>query len=82
MNWLHVDDDSPAKIGQRPAAARYLIQDSGVGDEIYVWPTPSGGFPDGSYLIRVEAYRTGMSLHYSVHQTRIYIERWGGSRAD
>lgn len=75
VNWRHVQDDSPAVIGERPSNAAYIVADSGIGAEVYTWPTPSGSFPEGSYLIRVEAYRTGMALHYSVHQVRIYISR-------
>ena len=36
---------------------------------------PSGSFPEGSYMIRVECYRQNQALHYSQHQSKIYIER-------
>jgi hypothetical protein len=39
------------------------------------WSTPTGTFPMGNYLIRVEAYRQNYSLHYSFHQFRAFIRR-------
>jgi hypothetical protein len=41
----------------------------------YDWQTPSGTFPMGNYLIRVEAYRQNYTLHYSFHQFRAFIRR-------
>jgi hypothetical protein len=39
------------------------------------WSTPASTFPDGNYIIRVEAYRSGLQLHYSYHQFMAYIRR-------
>ena len=75
QTWRYVQDDSPAIIAQKPTSSTYLVPDSGVGAETYTWNTPSGSFPEGSYLLRIEAYRTNMALHYSQHQVKIYIER-------
>ncbi len=41
----------------------------------YNWSTPASSFPMGNYLIRVEAYRQGINLHYSYHEFRAFI--WG-----
>ncbi|MHC5063375.1 MAG: type IV pilus modification PilV family protein [Planctomycetota bacterium] len=73
--WQYMQDDSPAEIGLRPTNPAYLVADTGVGDETFVWPVPALNFPEGSYLIRVEAYRQNQALHYSQHMTKIYIER-------
>jgi hypothetical protein len=75
VNWRHIQDDSPAVIGQRPEDPAHIVADGGAGPEVYTWQTPEVDFPEGSYLIRVEAYRAGRALHYSVHQTRFYLER-------
>ncbi|MFO1052982.1 MAG: prepilin-type N-terminal cleavage/methylation domain-containing protein [Planctomycetota bacterium] len=74
-NWLHIQDDTPAVIGEKPTDPMYVIPDAGTGPDTYYWPTPSRQFPDGSYVIRIEAYRRDMALHYSTHQMKIYIER-------
>jgi hypothetical protein len=58
-----------------PTSSSYRHADVGIGNEIYTWPTPATSFPEGSYVIRVEAYRTGQTLHYSFHQAKIYIAR-------
>ncbi|MGA0867605.1 MAG: type II secretion system protein [Planctomycetota bacterium] len=75
ITWRHAQDDSPAVIGQLPSDPQHVVADQGTGAEVYSWATPSGQFPEGSYLVRVEAYRRGRSMHYSVHQTRFYVER-------
>ena len=74
-NFVYVQDGTPATPGVRPTSSSYRIADFGVGDETYNWPTPAIGFPEGSYVIRIEAYRVGSNLHYSYHQTKIYIHR-------
>ena len=73
-SWQHVQDNSPAVAGERPDPT-YLIPDSGTGDQIVSWSTPAGTFPEGSYVIRVEAYRNNVYLHYSVHQVKVYLQR-------
>ena len=75
QTWLHVVDDSIAAPGERPASSMYLTPDQGAGQEIYTWPTPATVFPEGSYVVRVEAYRNNQSLHYSQHQVKVYITR-------
>ncbi len=73
--WLHVQDDSPAAIGERPTDPLHLESDLGLGDETYTWDTPVADFPEASYLLRVECYRLGAQVHYSRHQNKIFIQR-------
>jgi hypothetical protein len=73
--WLHLLDDSPATLGVRPEVPGLLIPDKQIGPETYTWPTPEVDVPGGSYLIRIEAYRTGEELHFAHHTEKIYIER-------
>ena len=74
--WLNVIDDSVAPPGEWPASSGLRVSDQNdPGDEAYVWTTPSGLLPEGSYLLRVEAYRVGASLHYSYHQEKVYVNR-------
>ena len=44
-------------------------------DEAFTWTVPAISFPEGSYLIRVEAYRTGARLHYSYHEEKVFLNR-------
>ncbi len=74
-NWLHVQDDSVAMPGVKPTSGLYLVADTGIGEETFAWSTPSVSFPEGNYLLVVEAYRKGQSLHYSYHKVRIFIGR-------
>jgi type II secretory pathway pseudopilin PulG len=74
LTWKNVIDDSDAKPGQRPTSAgEYVL--TGRAPNItplsYVW----NGFGDlcqGSIVIRVEAFRDNLPLHYSYHQMRIF----------
>jgi len=68
-NWLQMTDDSPATAGVRPDAA-YLQTAT-----TYDWNVPAASFPKGNYVIRVEAYRDGIPLHYSFHQYRAFFKR-------
>ena len=74
-NWFYVQDDSPAVRGQRPSSSTYIIPDAGAGAENYTWSVPAGQFPEGSYLLRVDCYRQGASVHYSWHQNKLFIQR-------
>lgn len=73
--WLHVQDDEAALIGVKSDDPLHLEADAGVGDETYSWNTPLANFPEASYLLRVECYRQGSSVHYSWHQNKIFIQR-------
>jgi prepilin-type N-terminal cleavage/methylation domain-containing protein len=68
--WYHVSDNTEATRGIRPAAAYLQTTTS------YSWNVANTTtFPQGNYIIRVEAYREGKPLHYSFHQFRAYIDR-------
>lgn len=67
--WLFVKNDTVATPGVRPADA--LLQTATA----YNWSVPAAKFPKGNYVIRVEAYRDGIPLHYSFHQYRAFIKR-------
>jgi len=67
--WLHMQDDSPATPGVRPSST-YLQTATA-----YSLPVPSALFPKGNYVIRIEAYRDEVPLHYSFHQYRAFIKR-------
>lgn len=72
--WLHVQDDTAATPGERPSST-YMLADAGAGTETYSWDVPAGSFPEGSYLLRIDCYRQGASVHYSYHKTKIFIQR-------
>ncbi len=58
-----------------PDPALTLADGTAGGDESWTWSTPAGRFPEGSYLVRIEAYRASESLHYSHHVEKIYVNR-------
>ncbi|HEV7240820.1 MAG TPA: prepilin-type N-terminal cleavage/methylation domain-containing protein [Thermoanaerobaculia bacterium] len=69
VTWQWMADDAPvAELEVRNPT--YLIPDL-----YWDWDTPAADFPDGNYLIRVEAYRDNFTLHYSYHQFMTYIRR-------
>ncbi len=74
-SWRYVQDDTAATPGERPTDTTYIVADAGAGTEEYDWPTPIGAFPEGSYMLRVDCYRQGAQVHYSYHQTRLFIQR-------
>ncbi|MFV1958724.1 MAG: hypothetical protein ACC662_04855, partial [Planctomycetota bacterium] len=81
-NWLNMLSDQPVELGKMPwiegsgpdPAATLKDQNDG-GDESWTWSTPKADFPEGSYLVRIEGYRSSESLHYSQHQEKIYVNR-------
>jgi type II secretory pathway pseudopilin PulG len=75
--WFYMQDDTPATLGVRPAAAYQIIQaiSTKTTTNSYTWSTPAAKFKQGNYLIRVEAYRVGWALHYAFHQYRAFIQR-------
>ena len=72
--WQHVRDDSTATPGVKPSAT-YVRSDGGLGQESYVWSVPATAFPQGTYILRVEAYRDNQELHYAQHQMYFFIDR-------
>lgn len=75
QTWLYVQDDTPAVSGKRPTNATYIVADGGTGDESRNWLVPADRFPEGTYILRVECYRRGESMHYSYHQSSFYLQR-------
>ncbi|MGE3175145.1 MAG: hypothetical protein AB7O97_21130 [Planctomycetota bacterium] len=72
--WQYIQDGDPARLGERPDDPTHLVADTTLGDETIPWDV-SSGFPQGSYYLRVECYRRGASIHYSYHQTKLFIQR-------
>ncbi|MFZ2491192.1 MAG: prepilin-type N-terminal cleavage/methylation domain-containing protein [Thermoanaerobaculia bacterium] len=69
-SWRYMKDETvTCRAGERPADA---LLESGTS---YTWSVPSSSFPKGNYLIRVEAYRDTVALHYAFHQYRAFIKR-------
>jgi prepilin-type N-terminal cleavage/methylation domain-containing protein len=68
--WLYMKDDQPATAGVRPDDAGYLQTAAS-----FNWSLPAARFPRGNYLIRIEAYRDEVPLHYAFHQYRAFIKR-------
>jgi prepilin-type N-terminal cleavage/methylation domain-containing protein len=69
QTWRFMTDDTVAQPGTRPAV-QYLQTTTS-----YKWNTPKATFPKGNYVIRVEAYRDAVPLHYAFHQYRAFIKR-------
>jgi hypothetical protein len=81
-NWLNLLDSSPATPGEMPYIegvgpdpTRTLPDLSNGANETYIWNTPADKFPEGSYFLRIEAYRANETLHYSHHVEKIYVNR-------
>ncbi len=80
--WLNMLDDQPTELGVipwidgvGPDPARTLKDAAPGANESWTWSTPAARFPQGSYLIRIEGYRSSESLHYSHHVEKIYVNR-------
>ncbi|HSE41064.1 MAG TPA: hypothetical protein VLH08_09895, partial [Acidobacteriota bacterium] len=75
--WKYADDDSAATPGIRPVSPSVWAQIGaapGTTNFSFAWSGISA-LAEGSYLLRVEAYRDDYPLHYSYHQRRIFIKR-------
>lgn len=68
-SWLHMKDGTKATPGVRPAVG--YLQTA----KTFKLLTPALAFPKGNYLLRVEAYRDEVPLHYSFHQYRAFLKR-------
>jgi hypothetical protein len=67
--WLNVSDDSVTKEGVLDSAHAVTVLTG-------TWNVSNTtNFPRGNYTLRVEAYRPNLPLHYSFHQTNLYINR-------
>ncbi len=69
--WFYQDDTPSLGTGVRlPPGDSRILNTTTV-----TWSVPGAAFPQGNYLIRVEAYRTNLNLHYAFHQFRAFIRR-------
>lgn len=79
--WRHIIDDDivkpePSATAGYPTQAFWLNDTAPEGDENYTWDVADTAyFPEGNYIIRVEAYRNNQLTHYAYHEQRIYINR-------
>lgn len=64
--WKFLNSDLPATPGDRDTG-------TSLSSQSITWNV--GSLPSGNYIIRVEAYRQNIRLHYSYHQRRIFIQR-------
>jgi type II secretory pathway pseudopilin PulG len=71
-SWMYLKDDSPAKLGVKPSAS-YEMTATSLSPAWDVSDTKK--FPEGTYMIRVEAYREGFPQHYAFHQYRFFLRR-------
>ena len=73
-------DDKSATPGVLPmkngvADPARTLSDVNAGDETFSWSTPATKIPDGSIMVRIEAYRKTEPLHYAQHMTKVYVDR-------
>jgi hypothetical protein len=73
--WLHVQDEAVATPSERPTDPTHLVADQGTGPDTYDWSVPADDFPEGGYLLRIDCFRQGAQVHFSYHQTKIFIQR-------
>jgi hypothetical protein len=77
--WFYASDNTPATLGIRPTvASRWAYQAvvPSTSSFTYSWDVSNRtNFPEGNYLVRVEAYRDTLPLHYGFHQMKIFIKR-------
>jgi prepilin-type N-terminal cleavage/methylation domain-containing protein len=71
-SWLYLKDGTPAKLGVKPSAT-YEMTATSLSPNWDVSDTKK--FPEGTYIIRVEAYREGFPQHYAFHQYRFFLRR-------
>jgi prepilin-type N-terminal cleavage/methylation domain-containing protein len=83
LSWKYMQDDSTATPGVRAPAALGIAAPLPLKDPTdpndpytYDWNlSDKAKFGQGNYIVRVEAYRDGLPLHYSYHQYRVFIRR-------
>jgi len=74
--WRYMIDGAVASLGDRHEDTYVFADQDASGDEFYTWDvSDTDVFPEGSYLIRVEAFRASKVSHYSQHMEKIYIDR-------
>ena len=66
----------PSATPGYPDVALWVGDAAPEGDEAHIWNvSDTAYFPEGSYIIRLEAYRNNQLIHYAYHEQRIYINR-------
>lgn len=72
VTWQYCNTDNPATPGTRGGTT-----DRQTGAALSpAWDVSNrAAFPQNAYLLRVEAYRRNIPLHYSYHQFRAFINR-------
>lgn len=73
--WHYMQDSATATLGARPTSASGHLISSALANPTYKWSVPASSFPQGTYILRVEAYRDALPQHYSYHQYRAFIRR-------
>ncbi|MEW6026038.1 MAG: hypothetical protein AB1599_01910 [Planctomycetota bacterium] len=79
--WRNIIDSDtikpePSATPGVPDQSLWLNDLAPDGDEAYTWDvSDTSYFPEGNYLIRVEAYRYNQLTHYAYHEQSIYINR-------
>jgi hypothetical protein len=79
--WLQMIDDNfnkpePSATVGEPNQTLWLSDAAPDGDETFTWDVSDPDyFPEGNYIIRLEAYRNNQLTHYAYHEQRIYINR-------
>ena len=80
--WISMLDGGAVELGRMPwiegvgrDPAKTLTDQDPGGDETFDWSTPAAAFPQGSYLIRIEAFRQDEALHYTQHMEKIHVNR-------
>jgi len=68
-NWQSMIDDSPA----RPGTVTGI--DHLTSHAAYDWSVPAERFPEGNYIIRIEAFKDEAPLHYATAQYKTSIKR-------
>jgi prepilin-type N-terminal cleavage/methylation domain-containing protein len=71
--WRYMNTDNPATPG-KPGTGSDIVPSSTSPLKIH-WLTPAASFPQGTYIIRLECYRTDRDLHYSYHQFQAFMRR-------
>ena len=61
----------PSPMHQDPLL---LVPDTATGQEVFTWNVPTTQFPQGSYYLRVDCFRRGAPIHFSYHQTKLFIQ--------
>ncbi len=73
--WHYVQDGASRLRAFCRPQVDHRVTDGDPATSASRWPVPALQFPQGVYLLRVEAYRSDSELHYAYHQVRIFIQR-------